>query len=107
MKTTAARTRRCNRLVNTEPSVSAPLFSVEPTSMAFPCKEQHCAQDQGGRLQRSAESRRRCGGGEPGPGADVGRGEPSPGAEVAEVSPVPAQMWEGTPTFPTIVASNP
>ncbi len=27
----------------TEPSVPAPLFSVEPTSMAFPCSEQLCA----------------------------------------------------------------
>ena len=34
--------------------------------------------------QRSAQSRCRCGG-----------GEPSPGADVAGVSPVPVQMWRG------------
>ena len=32
----------------------------------------------------ASESRRRC-----------GRGEPSPGADVARVSPIPAQMWQG------------
>ena len=34
--------------------------------------------------QRRAQSRRRC-----------GRGEPSPSADVPAVSPVPAQMWQG------------
>jgi hypothetical protein len=38
--------------------------------------------------RRRAQSRCRCGG-----------GEPSPGADVAGVSPVPAQMWRGL-TFP-------
>ena len=54
-----------------------------------------------------APSRRRCCGGEPSPGADVGRGspvpmrtlqmrrgEPRPSADVAGVSPVPAQMQQ-------------
>jgi hypothetical protein len=56
------------------------------------------------------KSRRRCGRGEPSPGADVARGEPSPGAEVGGVSPVPgadvagaspvpAQMWPGRAQF--------
>ena len=42
-----------------------------------------------------AQPRRRCGRGEPSPGADVGRGEPSPGANVAGASPAPVQMWKG------------
>ena len=37
--------------------------------------------------RRQAQSRRRCGRGEPSPIADVGRGEPSPGADVGGVSP--------------------
>ena len=41
-------------------------------------KEQNC--------MRCAQSRRRCGRGEPSPGADVGRGEPSPGADVGGFS---------------------
>ena len=57
-------------------------------------------------LRTYAQSRRRCGSGEPSPGADVAAvspvsvqmwqrcGEPSPGADVAGVSPVPAQMWQ-------------
>ncbi len=40
-----------------------------------------------------AQSRRRCGRGEPSPGADVAGVSPSPGADVAGASPVPAQMW--------------
>jgi hypothetical protein len=50
-------------------------------------------------------ARRRCGRGEPNPGADVagvspsrcrcGRGEPRPGADFTWVSPVTVQMWQG------------
>jgi hypothetical protein len=78
---------------------------------ARPCSTSTCA----GRLP-AARSRRRCGRGEPSPGADVagaspvpaqmwqgraqsrrrcGRGERSPGADVAGASAVPAQVWQG------------
>jgi hypothetical protein len=40
-----------------------------------------------------AQSRRRCGKGEPSPGADVVGMSPCPGADVGRVSPVPVQMW--------------
>ena len=46
-----------------------------------------------------ARSRRRCGRGEPGPGADVGRAEePSPGADVGRGEPGPgADVGDGVP----------
>ncbi len=63
--------------------------------------------------QPGAQSRRRCGTGEPSPGADVAggspvpvqmcTGEPSPGADVAGVSPVPAQMWHGGSPVPALM----
>jgi hypothetical protein len=39
-----------------------------------------------------AQSRRRCGQGEPNPGADVAGGEPSPDADVAGVCPFSEQV---------------
>jgi hypothetical protein len=44
-----------------------------------------------------ARSRRRCGRGEPGLGADVGTGEPSPGADVGGLGPVPVHMVSAVP----------
>ena len=41
-------------------------------------------------MARPARSRRRCGGGEPSPGADAGRVEPHLGANVTGASPAPA-----------------
>ena len=65
-----------------------------------------------------AESRRRCGNGEPSPGADVGSSEPSPGADVAAaepspgadvaaVSPVPVQMWQRPSPVPAQMWQRP
>jgi hypothetical protein len=56
-------------------------------SRRLPCAE-HCTATNGLRTADRgiwrARSRRRC-----------GRGEPGPGADVAGVSPVPVQMWQG------------
>ena len=61
--------------------------------------------------QGEAQSRCRCGSGEPSPDADVAWGEPSPrcrcgsgerspGADVEGASPVPVQMWPGVSPVP-------
>ena len=42
-----------------------------------------------------AESRCRCGGGEPSPGADVAGASPVPVQMWQGASPVPVQMWRG------------
>ena len=47
----------------------------------------------GAHAQWCAQSRCRCGRGEPSPGADVGGVRPVPGADVAAASAVPVQMW--------------
>ena len=50
--------------------------------------------------QGRAQSRCRCGRGEPSPGADVAAGEPNPSADVAGASPVPVQMWRRASPVP-------
>ena len=73
------------------PAVPSTSTSSSTSALASPCRPYrragpHCplATADPGRESRGAQSRCRCGG-----------GEPSPGADVAGESPVPVQLWQG------------